>query len=124
MIKEETESQDEEEQNNISQASSCDYSLSQFKDEPKNSFVKDEEDSEEDDVPLVNRYLFTNMKNSCLKLIPKYVNKFNLFRGNPSATNTNWYVIILRLISDVLCGKFINFSLKLHNLKKSSILNM
>lgn len=53
---EETESHDEEEQKqNISQASSCDYSLSQFKDEAKqeDTSIREEEESDED-MPLVN----------------------------------------------------------------------
>lgn len=73
VIKEEPESQfDEPETNNLSQASSCDYNLSQFKDEPpfsadedsernedsesqeeeKSKYKQEPEDSEED-IPLV-----------------------------------------------------------------------
>lgn len=64
VIKEENDIKEEAEMN-VSQASSCDYSMSQFKDEPKyddeeeeeyqnesHSQIKQEEESEED-VPLV-----------------------------------------------------------------------
>lgn len=48
MIKEEPESQnDEPYMNNLSQASSCDYNLSQFKDEP--AFSADEDSERNDD---------------------------------------------------------------------------
>lgn len=77
VIKEEPESQnDEPDANNLSQASSCDYNLSQFKDEPpfsadeesernddsdsqdekKPKYKQEPEDSEED-IPLVGVFL-------------------------------------------------------------------
>lgn len=65
VIKEEPDSQDEIEKDyvNISAASSCDYNLSQFKDEPDFSAneedekpqVKDEQYDSEEDVPLVSK---------------------------------------------------------------------
>lgn len=64
VIKEEGESHDEEElkHQNVSQASSCDYSMSQFKDEPN---MKEEDDDSEEDMPLVNfRFFFNNSLDS------------------------------------------------------------
>lgn len=60
VIKEEPESQYEEDAN-VSAASSCDYSLSQFKNEPKledeeaeEQEEQEEQDDSDEDVPLVS----------------------------------------------------------------------
>ncbi|KAK4879023.1 hypothetical protein RN001_007169 [Aquatica leii] len=57
VIKEEFQSQSENEQN-ASTASSCDYSMSQFKDEPKfeeNSCEEEPEENSDEDIPLASR---------------------------------------------------------------------
>lgn len=51
VIKEEIDEEDETDRN-VSQASSCDYNLSQFRDEPK--FAEEGEENSEDDAPLVS----------------------------------------------------------------------
>lgn len=61
VIKEEQDSQNELEEVNQSAASSCDYNLSQFKDEPdfeadeskSNRQIKEEEEDSDEDMPLV-----------------------------------------------------------------------
>lgn len=64
VIKEEQDSHNEPEGGNLSQASSCDYNLSQFKDEPDfeadeetEDGIKQEESDSDEDMPLVSTLL-------------------------------------------------------------------
>lgn len=85
VIKEEAlkDDEEEEEEMNNSQASSCDYNLSQFKEELKTepSFEPEQEDSDED-MPLVRKRFFyfhgmLNFKNKIFLVLLMFTIEFS-----------------------------------------------